>query len=453
MGKQRRFSRRAGRLLTVSLALSLLAACSGGSSTAAGGSAKTAGAGSGVTHIKVWAWYPSFQPVVDHFNATHKNVQIDWTNAGTGGDEYTKLQTALKAGKGAPDVVMLEFQELPTINLTKHLVDMGKYGANSIQGNYVDWAWKQSSDGAKVYAIPVDAGPMGLLYRSDLFKKYGLSVPKTWDEYQQDARTLKAKNPKAFITDFGASDAGFMTGLFWQAGAKPYTYSASNLPNIRVNLNSPQTQKVMAYWDGMVKSGLADSTSYGTTDFYSGLSTGKYLTYIAAGWGPGYLQSVAKKTAGKWRAAALPQWTAGANAQGDWGGSSFAVTDQTTHPQQATQVAMEIFGTDQDAWKIGIDQAYLFPTVKPILDWSYFRNKKYSFFGGQAVNGDVFGPASAGVGTFDWTPFNDYVAGQLTADVGQAIQHKTSFLDALKATQSTVAGYAQKQGFKVATTP
>ena len=42
------------------------------------------------------------------FNKTHNDVKIDWTNAGAGGDEYTKLQTALKAGKGAPDVAMIE---------------------------------------------------------------------------------------------------------------------------------------------------------------------------------------------------------------------------------------------------------------------------------------------------------------------------------------------------------
>ena len=50
---------------------------------------------------------------------------------------------------------------------------------------------------------------MGLLYRADLFKKYGLAVPKTWDEFQQEAQTLKAKNPKAFMTDFGANDGGY----------------------------------------------------------------------------------------------------------------------------------------------------------------------------------------------------------------------------------------------------
>ncbi|WP_433462179.1 extracellular solute-binding protein [Spirillospora sp. CA-128828] len=92
----------------------LLAACggSGGGSSASGGP----------VHIKVWAWYPSFKPVVDEFNRTHKDVQVDWVQPGVGQDEYTKLKTVLKAGQGAPGVVMLEFQELPTIQLTKGLL-------------------------------------------------------------------------------------------------------------------------------------------------------------------------------------------------------------------------------------------------------------------------------------------------------------------------------------------
>ena len=118
------------------------------------------------SRIKVWAWYPAFQPVVDLFNSTHTDIQIEWTNAGAGQDQYTKLQTALKAGKGAPDVAMLEFQEMPTFQITKHLVDMGKYGANEIKGDYADWAWKQVSNGDAVYSIPVDAGPMAMLYRA-----------------------------------------------------------------------------------------------------------------------------------------------------------------------------------------------------------------------------------------------------------------------------------------------
>lgn len=403
---------------------------------------------SGPVKIKVWAWYPAFQGVVDLFNRTHTDIQIEWENAGAGQDQYTKLQTALKAGKGAPDVAMLEFQELPTFQLTKHLVDMGKYGANDIKGNYVDWAWKQVTNGESVYAIPVDAGPMAMLYREDIFKKYQLTVPKTWAEYKEQAQKLKAASPGSFITDFGANDGGFLTGLMWQAGAHPFEYTAAQASDIGVRLNDDAAKKTMAYWEDMVDSGLTDTVAYGTTDFYSGLGSGKYATYLAAGWGPGYLASVATTTAGKWRAAPLPQWAAGENAQGDWGGSSFAVTDQTKYPEQATKVAMEIFGANKDAWKIGIDEAFLFPTATPILEWDYFVNKEYEFFGGQKVN-EVFVPAYNGIGEFQWSPFNSYYFNQLTTGLNQAIEKKASWTGALDTAQQNITGYASQQGFKV----
>jgi multiple sugar transport system substrate-binding protein len=183
--KQRRFApfTRAGSIVAGALTLAtLLAGCAGGSSAASGGSSNDAGA-SGPVHIKVWAWYPEFKGVVDAFNASHKDIQVDWSNVGTGPDQYAKLKTAFKAGSGAPDVAMVEFQEIPSFVILDKLVDMGEYGANDDKSLYADWAWKQATDGNKVYAIPVDGGPMALMYRKDLFAKYKIAVPKTWDEY------------------------------------------------------------------------------------------------------------------------------------------------------------------------------------------------------------------------------------------------------------------------------
>ena len=106
-----------------------------------------------------------------------------------------------------------------------------------------------------------------------------------------------------------------MTGIMWQTGSRPYDYSSGST-DIGVKVNNAEAKQTMTYWEDMVDSGLADTVAYGTTDFYNGLASGKYATYLAAGWGPGYLQSVAKTTAGKWRAAPLPQWVAGADRAG-----------------------------------------------------------------------------------------------------------------------------------------
>ena len=121
----------------------------------------------------------------------HTDVQICWNNVGQGDDEYTKVQTAISAGKGLPDVVMLEADRLASFAIQDALVDLTQYGANDVKGNFSDGAWKDVSQGDKVYAIPVDGGPMGMIYRTDVFEKYGITPPTTWDEYAAAAQKVK----------------------------------------------------------------------------------------------------------------------------------------------------------------------------------------------------------------------------------------------------------------------
>ena len=93
--------------------------------------------------------------------------------------QYTKLRTALKAGSGAPDMVQMEFQAIPTFTITDSLLDLRPYGASALKATFVDWTWGQvsGSDG-EVWAIPQDTGPMGMLYRKDIFDEHGIEVPE-----------------------------------------------------------------------------------------------------------------------------------------------------------------------------------------------------------------------------------------------------------------------------------
>jgi multiple sugar transport system substrate-binding protein len=45
----------------------------------------------------------------------------------------------------------------------------------------------------KLYGVPYNTNVRVLLYRKDLFQKYGLTPPKTWEEFLQDAATISAK--------------------------------------------------------------------------------------------------------------------------------------------------------------------------------------------------------------------------------------------------------------------
>ncbi len=55
-----------------------------------------------------------------------------------------------------------------------------------------------------MYGLPMDSGPMALFYNKQLFDKYKIAVPATWDEYLDAARKLHKADPKAYI----ANDTG-----------------------------------------------------------------------------------------------------------------------------------------------------------------------------------------------------------------------------------------------------
>src|ERR1700712_4685978 len=238
---------------------SILAACStgGGSPKSTGTSPKLTGCSNKYVYPKdpqgsVWGWYPNMKLVVDNFNKGHKDVQICWNNVGQGGAEYTKVQTAISAKKGLPDVVMLEADHLSSYEIQGALVDISKLGADKVKGNFSAGAWKDVSQGPAVYAAPVDGGPMALIYRTDVFKQYGItSAPKTWAEYAADAAKVKAAGGPLF-GDFGANVPALTRALQIQKGANPFVYDAQK-KTIKVNLNDQPSKDVLDYWAGLVE--------------------------------------------------------------------------------------------------------------------------------------------------------------------------------------------------------
>lgn len=397
--------------------------------------------------VSVWAWYPSFEPVVDLFNETHDDVQICWTNAGQGNDEYTKFSTAIEAGSGAPDVIMLEAEVLSSFSIRDALVDLSEYGAADVADDYTEGAWKDVSSGDAVYAIPVDGGPMGMLYRQDIFDEYGIAVPTTWDEFAVAAQALKDAGAPGVLADFPTNGRAYNQALFAQAGSVPFAYDNSKPTEIGIEVNDQGSKDVLAYWQDLVERGLVATDDAFTADYNTKLVDGSYAVYIAAAWGPGYLGGLSDADADAvWKAAPVPQWDAANPVQINWGGSTFAVTSQAKDPEAAAVVAKEIFGTEE-AWKIGIEEAALFPLWRPILESDYFRDLEYPFFGGQQINKDVFLPAAAGYTGFTFSPFQNYAYDQLTEELFAMVEGEKDSAAALDDLQASLEQYATEQGF------
>ncbi|RLK52422.1 ABC transporter substrate-binding protein [Microbacterium telephonicum] len=440
-------------LAGVGIAAVAAAALTGCSSSSGGGSAADTSCTNTIvkkdaTQVSVWAWYPAFEDVVDEFNNTHDDVQICWTNAGQGNDEYTKFSTAIESGSGAPDVIMLEAEVLSSFSIRDALVDLSEYGAADVKDDYTEGAWKDVSSGDAVYAIPVDGGPMGMLYRKDILDQYGIAAPTTWDEFAAAAQQLKDAGAPGVLANFPPNGRAFTQALFAQAGSVPFTYDSANPTDIGIDVDDSGSKDVLSYWEDLASKGLVNVDEAFTADYNTKLVDGTYAIYVAAAWGPGYLQGLEGSQEGaQWQAAPIPQWDTANPVQVNWGGSTFAVTSQAKDKEAAATVAKEVFGTEE-AWKIGIEKAALFPLWKPILESDYFRDLEYPFFGGQQINKDVFLDAAAGYKGFTFSPFQNYAYDQLqqevTAVVVDGSKDSSSALDDL---QATLEKYATEQGF------
>jgi multiple sugar transport system substrate-binding protein len=400
------------------------------------------------TTLTYWAWLPGVQDEVALFEKKYPAIKVNVVNVGQGLPQYQKLRTALKAGTGAPDLAQIEFQSVSTFSITRDLLDLRPYGADQVKSKFSPGAISQvTGSGGEVWAYPQDTGPLVMLYRQDIFDRYGIKVPTTWDEFAASAKKLHAANPDVYLTDLASGQGVAYMGLLWQAGAKPHTVTGPDSININFT-DEAASKKVADYWTALNASGALSTDPDFTDAWYQGLNRGKYATWITGAWGPVFLQGNAKDSAGKWRVAKIPQWTAGDKANGAWGGSTIAVMAKSKNAIAAAKLA-EFLGSDTEATKLYTTKQQLFPATTQTLNDAEWANATPSYLGGQKANA-VAAEASADVSTdFTWSPFQDQIYSNWQETVGKALAEKRDLWPAVQQWQDKTVEYAKGQGFKV----
>jgi multiple sugar transport system substrate-binding protein len=394
----------------------------------------------------VWTWIPQINDLVKAFEAKYPKVKVKVVNAGSGADEYTKLQNVISAGSGIPDLAQVEYFALPQFALKKSLVDLTSFGVGAYQDKFIKSVWNSVSMNGGIYGVPQDSGPMAFFYRADLFKKYGLTVPKTWDEFIADAKKLKAADPSAYMTSDGG-DPGFTTSMIWQAGGHPYTVDGTK---IKINFADPGTKKWVAEWNQLVQGKLVDTKTPGWSDgWFKNLNDGTYASMISGAWWPGILESSVKDTVGKWRAAPMPQYTAGQQATSANGGSSFALPKGGGNQLLALGFN-EWMNTTAEG--IGIwTKGGAFPSTTAQLSDSSWLNQPISYFGGQKVNQVLADAANNVVSGWSYLPFQVYANSIYGDTVGKSYAANSGLTPGLDSWQKKSAAYGKEQGFSVST--
>ena len=407
---------------------------------------------SGQITLEVWTWVVGLEKAAQLFEQAYPNIKVHVNNVGGGPTEYQKLQTAIKAGSGGPDVAQIEYDFLPSFVATDGLADMSKFGANDAKSFFVPWTWGQvSPDGKAVYGIPQDSGPMAFLYNKKIFDQYGITVPTTWDEFAQQAEKLaKATGGKVQLVNFPPTHAPWFIALAWADGAELFKAQGDSWTQ---SLNNPICEKALTYWAGLISKKYVATIPDFTAEFYNAVGSGQIAGLIEAAWGPGVLAaSLNDKTSGEWRIAPLPQWKKDETFRsGNWGGSCDTVLKQSKYPNAATLFCVWLNsakGPVISNWNAyGIFPAALSGLASPEMNQPDKNPSK--FCAGQNVAG-VYVDASKAVNVdFPWSPWFAFVNDDYNKQIAALISGAMTPKQALDAWQNDSLKNATGDGYDV----
>lgn len=392
--------------------------------------------------LTFWTWSTNVQAVVDAFEKKYPKISIEVVNVGTGGDHYTKLQNAIKAGTGAPDIATMEYAVLPQFALEGNIVDLKEFGFDKYEDQFTPAAWASVNVGDGLYELPHNSGPMALFYNKEVFDRVGVKVPTTWDEYLDAARKIHAADPEAYITS-DAGDSGFTQSMIWAFGGQPFKASGSDLT---IDLTDKGTTAYADYYQQLIDEGLLAPVAGWSEEWYQGLASGKIASLSTGAWMAGSLANGVKDGAGKWRVAPLPTEKAGEKASAMNGGGGFVIPKQST--KQAAAAAFLRYMETGEGRAIWI-AAGQFPTMKEDLESTAFLDAKNEYFGGQQVN-KIFAQSAADARTgWQFLPYNSYASSIFGDYVGKAYLGEETLADALQNWGDALADYGTEQGFTV----
>lgn len=128
-------------------------------------------------------------------------IEIETRPGGADGDNIVK--TRLASGEMADIVGYNSGSLLNALNPSQYFIDIsGEDFEEKLDETYKETV---SIDGA-TYGIPMLSSQAGaILYNKPLYEKYGLEIPKTWDEFIENCGVLKEAGETALIGTFADS--------------------------------------------------------------------------------------------------------------------------------------------------------------------------------------------------------------------------------------------------------
>ncbi|MBW4574025.1 MAG: ABC transporter substrate-binding protein [Aphanothece sp. CMT-3BRIN-NPC111] len=226
----------------------------------------------GVIHLTLWQGInppPNrdvFQSLVDRFNQTHPDIQVESLYVGQPDQQLPKILAAV-VGNAPPNI--LWFSPM----LSGQLVELGAiraledWLATSPGRSQIDPALFEAMEyQGHTWSVPLGTNNVGIFYRPSLFKAAGITqLPKTWEELRQVARKLTGDingdgriDRHGMLLPLGKGEWTVFNWLpFMWSGGGELTNSRTDAIAENVNLVNEGAIAALQLWRNLIEDGSA----------------------------------------------------------------------------------------------------------------------------------------------------------------------------------------------------
>jgi lactose/L-arabinose transport system substrate-binding protein len=291
-----------------------------------------------------WTWTNKCvdEWLVPAFNKVYPNIKI--TTVPMAFDEtHDKIFAAIAAGSGAPDFATIVSDYVQKFIAQGGLVDMTDY-LNKHKGEFPKYKLEMNSDkNGRIFGVPFNSAPVGMWYRKDIFDKYSIKLPETYDDFIKAGRELKKHG--VYIVSISVAAQAMDRSTHGEVGLHAFlTQQQSGSyfdKNGNPTLDSKESKRAMALMNTLVSEGLAANVENGSPAYYQLMDESKLATVMSAAWYINVLVNYIKEGSpafGNWRFAKLPAFDKGGSRSSNLGGAELCIFKQT--PKAKADLAM-----------------------------------------------------------------------------------------------------------------
>ncbi|WP_327748133.1 ABC transporter substrate-binding protein [Streptomyces europaeiscabiei] len=352
----------------------------------------------------------------------------------------TKVQLFNRTGKGWPDVVFSSQNNEATWAVDADFVAPLNKGLvpESSLGGFAEGANDVCTVDGTLYCLRNDLSQAVLWYNAPLMKKWGYTVPTTWEEYQEIGEKVAAEHPGYLVGDAGDSFTPEVYLWASKCGANDITGPKA----VSVNTTSANCTRMAELMDGLIKKKSMSISGVFSTDFGKNKAD-KVLMMPGPAWFGGALFKGTFKTPAKQIAAApMPQWKGETSpSTGNVGGGTWLLSKHSEHVKAATDFLTWV--TTDNAYQGEMSPG--FPAYAPAAETWLKQQNASGYYAGDI---DVLKDAATQV----WPKWG---AGQFSqeaiwaATVKPGMTQGKTIVSLLPAWQDSIVNYAKSNGYKV----